>query len=31
VMLLTGMALQEHILDRELSTKVLTVLKTFKP
>src|SRR5271156_6472906 len=31
MMLLTGMALQEQILDRELSTKVLPALKTFKP
>ena len=30
MMLLTGMALQEQILNRELSTKILTVLKTFK-
>ena len=30
VMLLAGMALQEQILDRELSTKILFVLKTFK-
>jgi AcrR family transcriptional regulator len=31
IMLLTGMALQEHTLNRELWTKILTALKTFKP
>ena len=30
IMLLSGMALQDHTLNPELSTKVLSVLKTFK-